>query len=95
MSEHEGFCIPLIESLVHRVPVLAFARAAVPETLGGSGVLFHEKNFEAVAEMMGRLSHDEALRQVILTRQDSRLATFKARDLAAELRAHLKPFEIL
>ena len=89
MSEHEGFCIPLVESLVHRVPVLALATAAVPETLGGSGVLFHEKCFEAVAEMMAQLANNEALRKAVLARQDVRLATFKGRDLSRELKEHL------
>ena len=89
MSEHEGFCIPLMESLVHRVPVLAWAAAAVPETLGGAGILFHEKHYEAIAEMMGRLARDEALRRAVLARQDARLAGFKSRDLAHELRGHL------
>ena len=91
MSEHEGFCIPLVEALVHRVPVLAFDAAAVPETLGGAGILFHEKRFEAVAEMMGRVAEDNGLRATLLARQDQRLAAFKARDLAAELRTHLAP----
>jgi glycosyltransferase involved in cell wall biosynthesis len=91
MSEHEGFCIPLIEALAHRVPVLAYAAAAVPETLGGAGVLFAEKQLEAVAEMMGRLAHDSALRQAVLTRQDAHLRTFRARRLDDELRAHLAP----
>ncbi|MEI8120985.1 MAG: glycosyltransferase [bacterium] len=92
MSEHEGFCIPLVESLVHRVPVLAFSAAAVPETLDGSGVLFHEKQYESVAEMMGQLARNRTLRDAVLTRQDARLATFKARDLGSELSNHLKVF---
>lgn len=91
MSEHEGFCIPLVEALVHRVPVMAYAEAAVPETLGGAGILFKEKSFEAIAEMMGRLVQDTSLRQAVLTRQDARLAAFKARDLAGELRQQLAP----
>lgn len=91
MSEHEGFCIPLVEALVHRVPVLAHAAAAVPETLGGAGVLFHEKHPATVAEMMARMVDDGELRRAILARQDARLAEFKARDLAAELRRHLAP----
>ena len=91
MSEHEGFCIPLIESLVHRVPVMALATAAVPETLGGAGILFQEKQFEAIAEMMGRVTRDEVFRSALLTRQDARLAAFKSRDLGQELRAHLMP----
>lgn len=91
MSEHEGFCIPLIEALVHRVPVLACEAAAVPETLGGAGILFRDKPFEAVAEMLGRLARESDLRRAVLARQDARLAAFKSRDLAAELRSHLAP----
>jgi glycosyltransferase involved in cell wall biosynthesis len=91
MSEHEGFCIPMIESLVHRVPVLAYAAGAVPETLDGAGILFREKNYPAIAEMMGRLCRDEPLRAAMLRRQDERLARYEARDLAAELRNLLSP----
>lgn len=91
MSEHEGFCIPLVEALAHRVPVLAYAATAIPETLGGAGILFNEKRHEIVAEMMARLEEDGDLRRAVLAKQDARLADFKARDLAAELRSHLTP----
>ena len=91
MSEHEGFCIPLIEAMVHRVPVLAYAAAAVPETLAGAGVLFADKNFETIAEMMARLARPGALREGVLARQDARLKQLIGRDLAAELRQHLAP----
>ena len=40
LSEHEGFCAPLLEAMAADVPVLAYAAAAVPETLGGAGVQF-------------------------------------------------------
>lgn len=91
MSEHEGFCIPLVESLVHRVPVLAFSACAVPETLGGAGVLFTAKKFEAVAEMMGRMIRDSALRAALLVRQDKRVQELKSRHLGQELLTHLAP----
>jgi glycosyltransferase involved in cell wall biosynthesis len=39
LSEHEGFCIPLLEAMWHRVPIVALASSAVPETLAGSGLL--------------------------------------------------------
>ena len=91
MSEHEGFCIPLIESMCFGVPVLAFAAAAVPETLDGSGVLFHEKRFQDVAEMMGRLTSDKALRQAVLARQRARFERYTAQDLEGSLRAQLAP----
>ena len=91
MSEHEGFCIPLVESLVHRVPVLAYAACAVPETLGGAGVLFREKQYEAIAEMMGRIIHAPGLRASLLAGQDQRVLQLKMRDLGKELRLHLTP----
>ncbi len=91
MSEHEGFCIPLVESLVHRVPVLAYAACAVPETLGGAGILFRDKSYEPIAEMMGCMSRDPALRDSLLAGQDKRVAQLKTRDLGQELRAHLAP----
>lgn len=91
MSEHEGFCIPLIESMVHNVPILAYAAAAVPETLDGAGVLFREKRFDLVAEMMRRLVRDTDFRAAVLAGQQSRLARYEQRDLAAEVRSILAP----
>lgn len=91
LSEHEGFCIPLVEALVQGVPVLAYAAAAVPETLGGAGILFADKRYEEMAEMMGCLIRDAKLRQAVLARQAERLREFKALNLEAELRRHLAP----
>jgi glycosyltransferase involved in cell wall biosynthesis len=91
MSEHEGFCIPLLEAMHHGVPVLAYAAGAVPETLDGSGVVFAEKKFDAVAEMAVRLGRDASLREPVIRRQRERVARYLQRDLAAELRQHLQP----
>ena len=43
-SEHEGFCVPIIEAFYKRVPVLAFAATAVPATMDGGGVLYDTKD---------------------------------------------------
>lgn len=91
MSEHEGFCIPVIEAMYYDVPVLAYAGAAVPGTMDGAGVLFKEKRFDEVAEMIGRLAHDPVLREAVLRGQRARVERYRARDLAAELRALLAP----
>jgi glycosyltransferase involved in cell wall biosynthesis len=90
-SEHEGFCIPLLESMQFDVPVLAYAAGAVPETLDGAGVLFHRKDPEPVAEMMGRLVSDPDLRAAVIERQRVRLARFKRIDVPAQLRRCLEP----
>jgi len=63
MSEHEGFCLPLIESCHFNVPVLAYNAGAVAETLDGAGILFSEKSVEMVAGMVERMIHDSELRQ--------------------------------
>jgi len=91
MSEHEGFCIPLIEALVQGVPILAYAAAAVPETLDGAGVLFGAKRYEEMAEMMGCLARDARLRKAVLAGQAERVRQFKELNLAGELRRHLEP----
>jgi L-malate glycosyltransferase len=86
LSEHEGFCAPLLEAMANDVPVLAYAAAAVPETLGGAGVQFAEKDLEYAAELLGALTFDDDLRQDVIAGQRRRLADFGdariSRDLA-------------
>jgi glycosyltransferase involved in cell wall biosynthesis len=91
MSEHEGFCIPVLESMAHDVPVMAYAAAAVPETMDGAGIVFSEKDFPSIAEMMGHLVNDQALRAGVLRGQRDRIARYRERDLEGELRQHLAP----
>ena len=52
LSQHEGFCVPLVEAMAHGIPVLAWPSGAVAETLGDSGALLHSREPEAVAERM-------------------------------------------
>ena len=92
MSEHEGFCAPLIEAMLHRVPVLSLASAAIPETLHGAGILFRPPpDFPVIAETLGEVLHNKTLRDAVVARQDKRVAEFCNRDLDAELRAALAP----
>jgi glycosyltransferase involved in cell wall biosynthesis len=77
LSEHEGFCVPLVEAMTMDVPILAYAEAAVPETLGGAGVSFRPKDLELGAELLGRLIYDETLRTSVLDGQRRRARDFK------------------
>ena len=72
LSEHEGFCAPLVEAMAMDVPILAYAAAAVPETLGGAGVSFAPKNLEIAAELAGQLIYDEDLRRATIAGQRKR-----------------------
>lgn len=91
MSDHEGFCIPLLESMHNHIPVLAYAAAAVPETMASAGVLAHEKDYRAIAEMMDRLAKDTPLRNAVLSKQQERLKAFKNRKPSEELKVLLAP----
>jgi glycosyltransferase involved in cell wall biosynthesis len=76
LSEHEGFCAPLLEAMAADVPVLAYSAAAVPETLGGAGVQFAPKDLEYAAELLGSLAFDDDLRTRVIAGQRRRLADF-------------------
>jgi glycosyltransferase involved in cell wall biosynthesis len=73
LSEHEGFCAPLVEAMAMEVPVLAYEEAAVPETLGGAGLAFAPKDLEHAAELLGALIYEEPLRASVLAGQRRRL----------------------
>jgi glycosyltransferase involved in cell wall biosynthesis len=92
LSEHEGFCVPLIEAMAADVPVLAYAAGAVPETLGGAGVLFAPKDLEVAAEMLGMLVYDRPLRARIIAGQRQRLTDFAPERIDARLREVLSSF---
>jgi glycosyltransferase involved in cell wall biosynthesis len=76
LSEHEGFCVPLVEAMAMDVPVLAYSAAAVPDTLGGAGVQFAPKDLEYAAELAGMLAFDESPREEVLAGQRRRLQDF-------------------
>ncbi len=89
MSEHEGFGAPLVEAMAADLPVLAYAAAAVPETLGGAGVLFAPKDLEYVAELAAALTYDDDLRADVIAGQRRRLLDFGDDRIVASLAAVL------
>ena len=90
LSEHEGFCAPLVEAMAAGVPVLAFGAAAVPETLGGAGLCFTPKDLEHAAELLGLLVYDDELRSSVIAGQRRRLADFSPARAARTLGATIE-----
>ena len=86
LSDHEGFCAPLLEAMIWDVPIFAKAAAAVPETLGGAGIVFGGDSLDVMAEAMGRVLRDPALTEAVIARQRIRLAQFSQRDVWEEAR---------
>ncbi len=85
MSEHEGFAVPLLESMLLDVPILAYAAGATPDTLGEAGILFHEKNYEELAEMAFLLATENDLRSRVAASGRRRLQRFEPERVESEL----------
>ena len=94
-SYHEGLCVPLVESMYFGVPILARQAAAVPETLGGAGVLFSRLGHVEVAEMANLLLTDQALRAQVVARQRERLEDLAPSRVEATLRDILTHLGVL
>jgi len=86
LSEHEGFCVPLVEAMAADVPVVAYAAGAVPETLGGAGLLFAPKDLEVAAELLGSVVYDRGVRSGVLEGQRRRLQDFSPDRIESRLR---------
>jgi glycosyltransferase involved in cell wall biosynthesis len=84
-SEHEGFCVPLIESFYKGVPVLAFAATAVPATMDGGGVLYQTKDPFDVARVIAAMLDDEGLADAVVATQDAALDRLLAKDFGGTL----------
>jgi glycosyltransferase involved in cell wall biosynthesis len=57
-SEHEGFCVPVVEAMAAGLPVVAFDQGAIPEVLGDAGVLLTTRDPYEVADAIGDLLDD-------------------------------------
>lgn len=84
-SEHEGFCVPLMEAFYKRVPVVAYAATAVPATMDGGGVLFTDKSPLHVARLLHAVTDDDELADRVVAAQDAALARLDARDFDGTL----------
>jgi len=92
MSEHEGFCVPLVESMYFDVPIIAYAGAAVPETLGGSGVLLSDKDPLITAGVIKKVVSDAKLKKEILDGQRRRLKDFSYENVSGQFKKYLEDF---
>jgi glycosyltransferase involved in cell wall biosynthesis len=84
-SEHEGFCVPLVEAFYKQVPVLAYAATAVPSTMDGGGVLFDNTDPMRVAALMDAILSDVALQDRIVDEQLAAVDRLRAQDFAGTL----------
>jgi len=84
-SEHEGFCVPLLEAMSFNLPILAYAAAAVPETLGGAGILLDSRDPELWASVLHELRNNPEFKTAVLAGERKRLETFRVEDSGRKL----------
>ena len=84
-SEHEGYCLPLIEAMYKGLPVIAPANGGMPEAMGDAGVIYEDLNAHQLAALMHKVTSDKALESEILESQATRIQRLKNRDALTEL----------
>ncbi|MFL6280644.1 MAG: glycosyltransferase family 4 protein [Vicinamibacterales bacterium] len=84
-SEHEGFCVPIMEAFYKRVPVLAYAATAVPATMDGGGVLYETKDAFDIARVMDAVLDDPRIEEAVLQSQDASVRRLREKDFDGTL----------
>jgi glycosyltransferase involved in cell wall biosynthesis len=90
LSEHEGFCVPIVESFAHGVPVVARPRGAVTETVGGAGLLL-DGTLDEMVELTHLALTDAELRAELRERGRARVSDYAIERTSALLRELLSP----
>lgn len=92
MSEHEGFCVPLVEAMFFDTPIIAYDTSAISDTLGGSGVLLDNNDPVYAAAVIDRVLTDDKLRESIIAGQHKRLEDFSYERIKATFERELTDF---
>ena len=85
MSEHEGFCVPILEAMAASVPVMGFDAAAIPITIADAGVLLKHKRHDVAAETLSQMLSHVQLRKNLIKRGHERVADFSPEKTASNL----------
>ncbi len=91
LSEHEGFCIPLLEAFNFRLPVVARDATAVGEVVADAGILLSPQDgVDTVAELLRIVTADGELRRELTARGERRLRLYEPARTAATMRTALE-----
>lgn len=77
MSEHEGFNVPIVESMYFGIPIIAYNSSAIPYTLGNAGILVNKKDYCKLAELMDIIASDVKLKERLIHVQRERFKEFE------------------
>jgi glycosyltransferase involved in cell wall biosynthesis len=88
-SEHEGFCVPLLEAMAFDVPVVAPPSGAIPETMAGAGLLVPDADPMVFAEVAHAVLEDKALNRRLIARGRARVADYDVERARQTFLSHL------
>ena len=94
LSEHEGFCMPLLEASIHGIPVLACDRGAIAETLGEGGMIITTRDSDAVAAAATLLLQEPDVRRKVIEGQASNLVRFSRASLRQRLASFIERLDL-
>lgn len=92
MSEHEGFCVPIVEAMYFGIPIIAYNSTAVPMTLGDGGILVDKKDPIETAALINRVISDSKLQHIIKKNQEKRLEDFQYEKIVGMFSSYLEKF---
>lgn len=95
MSEHEGVGKPFLESMFFELPILAYSASGTPYTLKDAGVLFTEKRFAELAEVVDLMITDQPFRERQIARQKKRLEFFMEENVKRQFNKILRELGLL
>jgi glycosyltransferase involved in cell wall biosynthesis len=85
VSEHEGFCVPLVEAMSMKLPITAYASTAIPGTVGDAGIVWTERNPMLIAESIDLFVRDSAVREALGRRGYRRYESMFTNEKAAQI----------
>lgn len=71
-SLHEGFCVPLVEAMAFRIPIVAFNKTAIPFTAGSSAVYFDSDDPKSIIHSLEEVLESSSKRLELITNGISR-----------------------
>jgi len=71
-SEHEGFCVPLVEAMAMKVPIVAYSSTAIPETADDTALIWDERDPYLMAQSIDFLQTNEEARMALVYRGSRR-----------------------
>lgn len=93
MSEHEGFCLPILEAFGMGIPVFAYSAGAVSQTMNGGGLLFKEKDYYRLKKDLKSILTNPELKQLVISSQFKALDYYNLFPWETELKKNLEIIE--